>query len=858
MSGPDQAHDSDTDGITNANESHEHKQPHQGQHSRIPIANLLCSDSEAPKSATWDPPHKDTQGAPMHSIRQSPEYLERASREGTRVSEHESMEGRRYDTQDTTPDAAPNTRPDVSYEIHRRSSPSSARTAAYDRPVYPYSHHHSPKDQRHPSDLMERRDSGLGRREPDNRTVARSPIGPASGHSSRDAMTHHSPVERPSPRMTLPQSSSGQGYFAPRTPSAGQRSVSLSVNYYQDNCHPYDAEEQRQQHKRMDRSKSDFALHQQNYGPYLDQSPTLEPVPMFTTKRYSTSHSTPEEYAPTTPSPPAPTRPLAKVTSYFPDQSSSPEHGRSSYYHPYPARRSVQGESRRPSQGIILPPPESLFSTEESRKSTRIYGLDAADAPTRPPLAPSASFGAQPLQNIPDGREVEYMRRSSNADAYDGYPPSRDSTIARSPYSYERRPSAPTTYADEARHQSVTRPRYDYSPQELRRPASNANSPSPYQQPNPHPRSESRGYSPEIQPPSWYQQYAHAVPSKTQPPRSSFSHGDSAAYAPSPRRGSDYGPVRNVHPQHRSSPEPWSARSSFSVTPSNADNGMRRMSGSAGHGGHSYTQGLSKPLPKSKLSAGPSVHPFDIPAESQTPLSPQAGKRERGQEDDPCTPEDGGVKAKRKRANAEQLSVLNAAFERSYFPSTEERLRLSKQTKMCPRTVQIWFQNKRQSVKARTEAMDAAVAALPGRRRGSQQVVDRGINQGTAREAGPVDDRHARLRMGDDSGTGQHLHDDRHHPNHHHHQQHPQRHLHPHHPQLHSPLKFEHQHSHAANEQQQQGSSFQGEKRRNSGPLTPSDALMSSLQIQYDGRSVDFFSRKRRATVARMELSDPR
>ncbi|KAF9947765.1 hypothetical protein BGZ70_002520 [Mortierella alpina] len=676
------------------------------------------------------------------------------------------MEGRRYDAQDTTPDAAPNTRPDVGYEIHRRSSPSSARTAAYDRPVYPYSHHHSPKDQRHPSDLMERRDSGLGRREPDSRTLARSPIGPSSSHSSRDAMTHHSPIERPSPRMALPQSSSSQGYFASRTPSAGQRSASLSVDYYQDNCHPYDAEEQRQQHKRMDRSKSDFALHQQNYGPYLDQSPTLEPVPMFTTKRYSTSHSTPEEHVPTTPSPPAPTRPLAK------------------------------------------------FTTEESRKSTRIYGLDAADAPTRPPLAPSASFGAQPLQNIPDGCEVEYMRRSSNADAYDGYPPSRDSTIAHSPYSYERRPSAPTTYADDTRHQSATRPRYDCSPQDLRRPASNANSPSPYQPSNPHPRSESRGYSPEIQPPSWYQQYAHAVPTKTQPPRSSFSHGDSAAYAPSPRRGSDYGPADE--------------------------------------------RGLSKPLPKSKLSAGPSVHPFDIPAESQTASSPHAGKRERGQEDDPCTPEEGGVKAKRKRANAEQLSVLNAAFERSYFPSTEERLRLSKQTKMCPRTVQIWFQNKRQSVKARTEAMDAAVAALPGRRRGSQQVMDRGIHQGPAREAGPVDDRHVRSRMGDDSGTSQHLHDNRHHPNHHHPQQHSPQHHHPHHPQLHPSLKFEHHHSHSTNDQQQQGSSFHGEKRRNSGPLTPSDALMSSLQIQYDGRSVDFFSRKRRATVARMELSDPR
>ncbi|KAF9575991.1 hypothetical protein EC968_000551 [Mortierella alpina] len=843
MSGPDQAQDADTGGITNSNETYEPKQPHHGQHSRIPIADLLCSESEATKSAPWDPPHKDAQCAPLHIMRRSPEHLERISREGTRVSEQESMEGRRYDAQDTTPDAAPYTSPEANFAI-RRTSPSSARTAAYDRPIYPYSHHHSPKDQRPPSDLMERRDSGLGRREPDSRILARSPIGPSSSSNSRDTMIHHSPIERPSPRMTLPQSSSTQGYFAPRPPSAGQRSASLSVDYYQDNCHPYDAEEQRQQHKRMDRSKSDFALHQQNYGPYLDQSPTLEPVPMFTTKRHSTSHSTPEEQAPTTPPPPFPTRSLEKVTSYFPDQSSSPEHGRSSYYQPYPARRSVQGESRRPSQGIILPPPESLFSVQESRKPTRIYGLDAADVPTRPPLAPSASFGAQPLQNIPDGCEVEYMRRSSNIDAYDGYPPPRDSTISRPPYSYERRPSAPTTYADDTRHQSATRSRYDYSPQELRRPASGANSPSPYQPSSQHPRSESRGYSPEIQPPSWYQQYAHAVPNKSQPLRSSFSHGDAASYASSPRRGSDYGPVRNVHPQLRASPEPWSARSSFSITPPSADDGMRRMSGSAGHGAHSYAQGLSKPLPKSKLSAGPSVHPFDIPAESQASSSPNASKRERGQEDDSCTPEDGGVKAKRKRANAEQLSVLNAAFERSYFPSTEERLRLSKQTKMCPRTVQIWFQNKRQSVKARTEAMDAAVAALPGRRRGSQQVLDRGA----AREAGPGDDRHERTRTGDDSGTRQHMHDGHRPSNHHHH----------HHPQLHSSLKFEHQHSHSANDQQQQGSSFQSEKRRNSGPLTPSDALMSSLQIQYDGRSVDFFSRKRRATVARMELGNPR
>ncbi|KAH7054877.1 Homeodomain-like protein, partial [Linnemannia elongata] len=59
-------------------------------------------------------------------------------------------------------------------------------------------------------------------------------------------------------------------------------------------------------------------------------------------------------------------------------------------------------------------------------------------------------------------------------------------------------------------------------------------------------------------------------------------------------------------------------------------------------------------------------------------------------------------KAERKRVSASRLSVLNASFERSYFPSTEERLQLAKQCQMSPRTVQIWFQNKRQSVRARS------------------------------------------------------------------------------------------------------------------------------------------------------------
>ncbi|KAG0307064.1 hypothetical protein BGZ97_000523 [Linnemannia gamsii] len=184
-------------------------------------------------------------------------------------------------------------------------------------------------------------------------------------------------------------------------------------------------------------------------------------------------------------------------------------------------------------------------------------------------------------------------------------------------------------------------------------------------------------------------------------------------------------------------------------------------------------------------------------------------------------PED-GVKAKRKRANAEQLSVLNAAFERSYFPSTEERLRLSKQTKMCPRTVQIWFQNKRQSVKARTDAMDAAVAStLAGRRRASQAV-----DRPSMEERRLNDRRQSRGGMGEIVMGG-------------------------HHRQTSSPLSQSTTNTNPVTPTQH------GEKRRRSGPLTPvdQDVAVESLQIQLDGRSVDYFSRKRRATIAKMELN---
>ncbi|KLO14598.1 homeobox-domain-containing protein [Schizopora paradoxa] len=55
------------------------------------------------------------------------------------------------------------------------------------------------------------------------------------------------------------------------------------------------------------------------------------------------------------------------------------------------------------------------------------------------------------------------------------------------------------------------------------------------------------------------------------------------------------------------------------------------------------------------------------------------------------------VKKKRKRADAAQLKILNEVYNRTAFPTTEERMDLAKKLDMSARSVQIWFQNKRQA-----------------------------------------------------------------------------------------------------------------------------------------------------------------
>ncbi|KAF8978305.1 hypothetical protein BGZ46_006625 [Entomortierella lignicola] len=781
MSGPNQVQDIQT------NTDHEHKERRQS-HSRIRISNLLCSieAAEPIKSEPWASPKTEAVNLEGLSYAQSSQSPPPKVWHTDRDYRDEYSNSRSFsNTQIQTSPIRPSPRND--HDQQHSSSPSSSNSIHNEKSTYPKPAT-IPHDPRRHMEISERRDSGLGRRDIETRDTGHSRYDRTYSSSNWDQSSRSTPREHDSnssPISTVP------GQITSRSTSSAQRSASLHVDYYRDNRHPYDVDHQK---SRKDRSNSDFAIHQQNYGPYLDTSPSLPPAPLFQTRPASPRSDRHDQASSQPPSPPS-----VKPPTYYYDHPNSPhDHTRSPYQTTHAPRRSIQGDIRRTSQSIILPSPESLY-TSEPRKPTRIYGLDAADVPARPPLAPSASFGAKPLQDIPDEHEVEYSRRASthHTDPVYRYSRDSDSRYSQRPYEYQTTSSHttnPNNSHSSYRSSAVDRPHYNYSPQD-----------TPYSQN----RSEYDQSSPgqDIQPPAWYRQYANAVIHKHHS-RSSSSRGDPQSYSPNHRRESDYASSQNmIQSRQQRSPEHWSSRPSFSAgPPTNPSIGV--------------PEHISKPTSRSSISTSHSVHPFDVAAGSPTSPPSVTGKRDRGQEDDPFISED-GVKAKRKRANAEQLSVLNAAFERSYFPSTEERLRLSKQTKMCPRTVQIWFQNKRQSVKARTEAMDVAVAAAgAGRRRGSQL-------QNRSREDNESDGNAGHsLQQQQDEDQKQYTHNHQYQQQHHHQQQ---RHL---------PLG--------------PTVSRTGEKRRNSGPLTPSDPVTTSPHISPEDHG-DYFSRKRRATIAQME-----
>ncbi|KAG0326223.1 hypothetical protein BG004_003013, partial [Podila humilis] len=114
--------------------------------------------------------------------------------------------------------------------------------------------------------------------------LPQSPFDPSHKKSSRlpyraFTLPTTPPTRRDSglgPTQTFGPLATPPSYPSPRHSS--QRSASLNTELHQESCHPYDLE----QKSRTDRAKSDFALHQQNYGPYLDTSPEIATATLFT------------------------------------------------------------------------------------------------------------------------------------------------------------------------------------------------------------------------------------------------------------------------------------------------------------------------------------------------------------------------------------------------------------------------------------------------------------------------------------------------------------------------------------------------------------------------------------------------
>ncbi|THH00505.1 hypothetical protein EW026_g2043 [Hermanssonia centrifuga] len=151
----------------------------------------------------------------------------------------------------------------------------------------------------------------------------------------------------------------------------------------------------------------------------------------------------------------------------------------------------------------------------------------------------------------------------------------------------------------------------------------------------------------------------------------SFSQQQSQQYAPYPSGQTQQ--QSGYYPQGQD-PRNLQSLSSVSYDPSSGAHIPRRSSMS-----------VDRTVPSRMSTHGPvpyaRIPPVVSPTYDQEPISEPS------------------IKKKRKRADAEQLRVLNDTYNRTAFPSTEERIELAKKLGMSARSVQIWFQNKRQAMR---------------------------------------------------------------------------------------------------------------------------------------------------------------
>lgn len=107
-------------------------------------------------------------------------------------------------------------------------------------------------------------------------------------------------------------------------------------------------------------------------------------------------------------------------------------------------------------------------------------------------------------------------------------------------------------------------------------------------------------------------------------------------------------------------------------------------------------------LPTGETSQGHIETPYvpvmvaDVPPNEQDLVGVEENRQHAPSSHEPNPP---GTKAKRKRASPHQVALLNQIYEYTTFPSTELRKVIGKELGMAPRTVQIWFQNRRQAWK---------------------------------------------------------------------------------------------------------------------------------------------------------------
>ncbi|KAK8849714.1 hypothetical protein IAR55_005049 [Kwoniella newhampshirensis] len=161
------------------------------------------------------------------------------------------------------------------------------------------------------------------------------------------------------------------------------------------------------------------------------------------------------------------------------------------------------------------------------------------------------------------------------------------------------------------------------------------------------------------------------------------------------------------------------------------------------------------PTSRGKIEQRPRlyIHPYVSPATRDDPRFHPTGVYSAGGMRRPISPRDGlperrgrsfsplrsgmsspSFKPPRKRADDLQLSVLHEVFERTAYPSTEERDELARKLGMTSRSVQIWFQNRRRAVKVdRQSAVQRAEAELRARLMSEDDEIQRVIDDDDGR-----------------------------------------------------------------------------------------------------------------------------